>query len=399
MLSDLFPPIVGGRERHVQSLSRALARNGHKITVCTIGHQGLPSYEQEYDIKIHRVEGLFQKMPFLFKDPARRLHPPTSDWLLTKKLREILVEEKPDVVHVHGRILYSLLPLKKKFHIRSVVTLHSYEVICPTSGLMNGTVICDKPFTSNCIACGRQSYGMAKSLAAYVGTKVNKKKLKAVDKFIAVSSFVRRVHLKHLGLNNDNIVVISNFYAPEASQEVKTANKLPEDFILFVGALMPIKGVDILIDAYQKLGTRTKLVLIGAKHPAHHYEGTENILVLQNAPYGVVMEAYRNCRFAVFPSIWPDPCPTVAFEAMSHKKAIIASRAGGFTDIVADGETGILVPPHDAQALYQAMNYLLANPKVAEEMGQKGYERWEQNFTPEVVVPQIEELYESLTRD
>ena len=49
-----------------------------------------------------------------------------------------------------------------------------------------------------------------------------------------------------------------------------------------------------------------------------------------------------------------------------------------------------------AQALSQAINYLLENPKVAEKMGQNGYERWKQNFTPQVVVAKIEELYESL---
>lgn len=49
-----------------------------------------------------------------------------------------------------------------------------------------------------------------------------------------------------------------------------------------------------------------------------------------------------------------------------------------------------------AQALSQAINYLLENPSVAENMGQKSYERWKQNFTPESVVPKIEELYESL---
>jgi len=397
MLSDLYSPIVGGGERHVQSLSRALAQNGHKITVCTIGHPGLPGYEEEHGMKIYRLEGLFQKMPFLFKDPTRRWHPPTSDWLITRKLQQIVAKEKPNIIQVHGRILHSMLSLSNELGIPLVVTLHSYWAICPTSSLMNGATTCDTPLTMHCISCGRQSYGMAKSLAAYLGTKVNRKKLRLVNKFIAVSSFVREVHLRNLGLNDDKIVVIPNFYAPEASGEIRTTNKLPKDFILFVGALTPIKGVNALTEAYQKLDVGIKLVLIGAKHPAYHYKSTENILVVENAPYDVVMEAYRNCRFAVFPSIWPEPFGIVNLEAMSHRKAVIASKIGGFTDIVVDGETGILVPPNDARALSDAMSYLLKNPALADDMGQNGYERWRQNFTPELVVPQIEELYNSLT--
>lgn len=151
-----------------------------------------------------------------------------------------------------------------------------------------------------------------------------------------------------------------------------------------------------LIEAYQKPDTKIELVLIGAKHPAYHYEGTADILVIENAPYKMVAEAYQRCRFAVFPSIWPEPFGLVNLEAMSYKKAVIASNIGGFTDVVVDGETGILVPPGDGEALSQAIKYLLENPDVVEEMGQEGYKRWKENFTPEVVVPKIEELYQSL---
>jgi len=74
--------------------------------------------------------------------------------------------------------------------------------------------------------------------------------------------------------------------------------------------------------------------------------------------------------------------PSAALEAVSQKKAVIASRSGGLAEIVATRETGILVPPGDVEALSQAIKDLLENPEVADRMGQKGYERWQQNFTP-----------------
>ena len=127
-------------------------------------------------------------------------------------------------------------------------------------------------------------------------------------------------------------------------------------------------------------------------------KSAENILIIEDAPYSVVKEAYQNCRFTIFPSIWHEPCATVAFEAMSYKKAIIASEVGGFADVVGEGETGILVPPNDSEALATAIEHLLQRPQVAEEMGQRGYERWRQNFSAEAVVPQVEQLYKSLTQ-
>jgi len=398
MLSDFYPPNIGGMERHVQSLSRELSKRGHEVTVCTIGHPGLPEYEEEGGVKIYRLEGLFQKVPFLYKDPARRFHPPTRDWLITRKLAQIIKQEKPDIIHAHGWILHSVIPLRKRAKIPLVVTLHNYGFLCPKQGLLtNKKATCDEPFTRNCLVCGKDIYSsVIKLLAAYYGVKVNRDRLKLMDKFIAVSSFVKEVHAKHLSLSDKDIVMIPNFYDHDIDVQREEAAGLPQDFILFVGAFIPNKGVDILIEAYQKLNTQTKLVLIGYVHPDYRYKRTENILVIENAPHGAVMQAMSKCRFAVFPSIWPEPSTTVAFEAMSQRKAVIASDVGGLRDIVVDGETGILVPPNDSDRLAEAISYLLQTPEQASQMGAKGYERFMENYTPDVVIPKIIGLYESL---
>lgn len=396
MLSDLYPPVIGGGERHVRSLSIELAKRGQQVSVCTIGHRGLAKYEEDEGIKIHRLEGLFQKVPFLFKDPRRKWHPPTRDRLITKQLSHIVEGERPDIIHAHGRILYSALPLKKRFGIPIVVTLHSYFPFCPRTDLMRGNAVCDKPFTRECISCGKDFYGLAKSLFAYFGVKTSKNRLRSVDKFIAVSSFVKDVHVKHLGLGDSDLVMIPNFYHPEINGQRGKAGGLPEDYILFVGALIPDKGVNVLIQAFQKLDTRTKLVLIGGTHPDYRYQSTQNILIIEDVPHDVVMQAFSSCKFAVFPSIWPEPFGIVAIEAMSQRKAVIASDIGGLKDIVVDGETGIIVPPNDLDRLAEAISYLLRRPETALEMGQKGYNRFVKNYTPDVVVPRIVEIYQGL---
>lgn len=397
MLAEDYPPIIGGGGRHVQSLSRKLARRGHEVIVCAVKSPGLPEYEQEAGVKIERLQGFFQRIPFLYKDPMRRWHPPVQDCLLVRQLKLIIREEKPDIIHAHGLGLYSALSLKKSFDIPLVATLHGYGFLCPKRSLFTDkSDLCDEPFTRKCIACGRGFYGLVKSLAAYYGVKTSRDKLKSVDKFIAVSSFVKDVHSKHLGLGDRDIVMIPNFYDPEIGRQQKKAVDLAEDFILFVGELAPYKGVDLLIEAYQKVNAKAKLVLIGGKHPDYHYKSTEAIPVIENAPYNVVMEAMSRCRFAVFPSIWADPCPTVAFEAMCQRKAVITSSIGGLKDIVVDGETGILVPPNDSDKLAEAISYLLERPQLASKMGAKGYQRFIENYTADVVISVIIDLYKSL---
>ncbi|HEX76374.1 MAG TPA: glycosyltransferase family 4 protein [Dehalococcoidia bacterium] len=396
MLADSYPPFIGGGERHVQSLSRELTRRGHEVIVCTIGGRELSRYEDEDSVKVHRFEGLFQKIPFLYKDPVRKKHPPAQDWIITRKLAHIIKQERPDIIHVHGRMLYSALPLKRGSEIPLLVTLHDYALFCPTTGLTKKNNICDKPFTKDCIACGRDKYGLVKSLAAYYGVKTNKNKLKSVDKFIAVSSFVRQVYAKHLGLSDKDVLMIPNFYSPEAESKSEKGMELPEDFILFVGALAPHKGVNLLIEAYYKLNAKTKLVMIGGKRPDYRYESTEDILVIEDAPHDIVMQAMSRCRFAVFPSICAEAFGIVVLEAMSQKKAVIASDIGGLKDVIIDSQTGILVPPNNSDKLAEAISHLLQSPERASEMAQKGYERFMKNYTPEAVVPMIIDVYQGL---
>jgi glycosyltransferase involved in cell wall biosynthesis len=396
LLSEFYPPVISGVSRHVHSLSRELGKRGHHVTVCTLRHKDSPEYEEEDGLKVHRLRGLFQRIPFIYKDPAMRYHPPVQDGLLTRQLAGIITAEQPDILHTHGWILYSVLPLKKKLNIPLVNTLHGYELCCPKALLMKNKVICQQTVGRHCILCSLGHYGLAKSLACYYGVRTNRDKLKSVDKFIAVSSFVKEANCQALQLKEEDVVVIPNFYVGGAAIDEAKASDFPPDFILFVGFLWPHKGVEVLIKAYQKLNTPTKLVLIGYVHPDYRYQSRENLLVIENAPHDTVMAAMARCRFAVFPSTWPEPFGHVAIEAMSQKKALIASDMGGLRDIVVDKESGLLVPPGDSDRLREAMALLLERPGKAAEMGERGYHLFLQNYTPEVVIPRIINLYQSV---
>lgn len=397
MLSDFYPPIIGGMERHVSLLSRELAQRDHEVIVCTIGNKHLPEVQISGKVKIIRCEGFFQKIPFLYNDPKRKYPSPIQDLLITRKLKNIIVKERPDVIHAHGWILYSVLSLKKKIRIPLIVTLHDYGSICPKKTLMNAREICDRAFTNKCINCAKESYSLIKSFFTYYSVKSNKDKLKVVDKFIAVSHFVKQVHSRHLGLKPEDIVVIPNFYERNRGKpDLEDTEILPKDFVLFVGALAPYKGVDILIEAYKKIDTKTKLVLVGTKQPNHHYETTKNIIIVENALNNVVKEAYSRCRFVVIPSVWPEPFGLVALEAMALKKTIIASDIGGLNEIIQNNKTGLLVPSNNPRELAKAIRYLLRRPPLTHEMGVKGYHRLIGNFSREKILPQVESVYEEV---
>ncbi len=403
--SDVYPPEPRGGARFAQSIAKHLSQRGHQVAVCTTAFPGFSKCTEENGLRVYRLHGLFSRIPFLYQVREGRFPPPLKDFLLFRGLQKVLEEFKPDVVNAQGWIISSLAPALGRSSTPVVMNLTDYRAICPAAGMLPEAAMCGMSLSLRCIACSRGLYGRgplgtAKSVATYVATRKNKSGIDRVAKFIAISSYVKHVHVERLGLEESRFVVIPPFYEPETGGGMGASEQLPEDFILFVGALLPAKGVDVLIEAYRRLDTSTKLVMIGVEYPHHSYRVQDSgIMLISNPLRDVVLDAYRRCRFVVFPSVWPEPAGRVAFEAMAHSKAVVASGTGGIVDIVADGETGILVPPRDADALSQAMGYLLSNPQNAAALGRSGYERWMRLFTPDAVIPQIEGVCRSLLNE
>ena len=57
MLSEFYPPLIGGTERHVQTLARELVRRGHHVAVATLEHKGSPAFEEDEGVRVYRIGG------------------------------------------------------------------------------------------------------------------------------------------------------------------------------------------------------------------------------------------------------------------------------------------------------------------------------------------------------
>lgn len=86
-------------------------------------------------------------------------------------------------------------------------------------------------------------------------------------------------------------------------------------------------------------------------------------------------------------------------EAMAAKKAVVATNVGGIPEVVIDGETGILVPSRDTEALAQAILKLLKNRAMAKKMGGAGRRRVETYFTLDRMIEETEILYDELIQE
>ena len=399
MISDFYHPFVGGVEQHVRSLGAALVERGHEVAVATLGRGDLPAVDIDRGVRVYRMKGSAQRVERLFLTPGRPWAPPLPDPELTWSLRDVIRRERPDIVHGHDWLSRSFLPLKARSRAKLIVSLHYYTLSCAKKNLLYHESPCDGPAPLKCARCAAAHYGPTKGLPALAGTWLGKMiECHAVDMFVAVSQATAAGN----GLVDGSWPhrVIPNFLPPvnRASPDELSpyVAQLPEtDYLLFVGDLRRAKGLDVLLRAYAGIESTIPLVLIGKTWPETPRSLPPNVIVLKDWPNTAVMEAWRRATLAIVPSVWPEPFGIVVIEAMNGGCPVVASRIGGIPEIVVEGETGLLVPPADSDALRDAIARLLGDREMLQRMGRAGRKRVEL-FQADAVVPQIEGVYQEV---
>jgi glycosyltransferase involved in cell wall biosynthesis len=394
--SQFYPPVIGGEERHVRNLGAALAQRGHEVCVGTLRRPGSPDVEMDGAVRVHRLSGTLQRLSGLHVDSERRHAPPFPDPELMLALKRLVASQRPDIVHAHNWIYASFLPVKALSGVPLVVSLHDYGLVCAKKNLMHlGTQLCDGPAATKCLSCASQHYGAVKATVTTLGNFASGFAVRRlVDRFIPVSHAVAR----HTGLARANVPyeVIPNFVPDDVGTpgpEDPCLRDLPgEAFILFVGDMMRLKGIDVLLEAYAGLERAPPVVLLGRRVADTPAVFPTNVHVLGTWPHPAIMHAWRRSLFGVLPSVGPEACATVIMEAMASGKAVVASDIGGMPDLVDHGETGLLVPPGDAQALRQALRMLIENHALLHRLAATSLVRVER-LKAGTVVSRIERLY------
>jgi glycosyltransferase involved in cell wall biosynthesis len=400
MVAQFYPPVLGGEERHVASLSEELVKRGHSVAVATLQQPGLLEEEQAGGVQVHRLPSTMQRAGFLFKDPERRHASPFPDPETTLALRRLVKQYRPDIVHAHNWLVYSYLPLKRWAGVPLVLTLHDYSLVCAIKRLMYmDQQTCSGPAFNKCLACSRNHYGPIGQPTYLSNSLMSSIERGLVDRYITVSQATARGNFLFDG-DGVPYQVIPNFLPDDFDvQQVGVhplIQQLPEDgYLLFVGDLSRDKGVHVLLEAYAMLESAPPLVLIGRKTETSPERVPDNVIIFNSWPHQAVLQAWERCSIAFAPSIWPEPFGIVVIEAMAAARPVIASRIGGLADIVADRETGRLFTPGNVEELCNVTENLLCDPAQRRQLGQAGRQRVER-FRARRVVPQIEKVYYDL---
>jgi starch synthase len=252
--------------------------------------------------------------------------------------------------------------------------------------------------------------------------------LEAADVVIAVSAgMMRDVLAAYPALGPDRVRVVHNGidtvqYSPDRGTGVleRLGVRPDQRSVVYVGRITRQKGLSYLLRAAHEIPADVQLVLlagapdtpeIGAEVQGLADELRERrgnvIWVREMLPKPEVIQVLSHATVFVCPSIY-EPMGIVNLEAMACETAVVASAVGGIPEVVADGETGVLVPlaqaadgiPTDpdrfVRDLATAINELLADPAAATAMGRAGRQRAVSHFSWSAVAERMIEVYRSV---
>lgn len=165
-----------------------------------------------------------------------------------------------------------------------------------------------------------------------------------------------------------------------------------DKFILSVGQLEKVKGIDVLIKAFGKVEHEFpgfKLIIIGDGKEKENLENLSSNLKIQDKiefkgklSLKETKDVIKNCYCLVLSSL-SEGLPRVLMEAMALKKPVIASNVGGIPELIKDSENGFLFEKGHSKELAQKLKTLLENKDLAKEMGKRGKGIIENKFSNE----------------
>lgn len=405
LVSDHYPPFIGGAHRQTQLLGKELQKRGHTVNVVTVWQANQPATQDDAGVLVHRLKDLRTALPWASQGNHQRHHPAYPDPITIFGLRRIIQEFQPDIIHAYGWFTYSLAVALQGKQIPLLISARDYAYGCATRTLVyRGQENCGGPALGKCLGCAAQLYGGPKGWAAVLGTLISLPLLRTKVRGVhSISSYVQEmVQRDFLGNQSRPVAegIIPSFRESNDDEQYGSdpalqpyVEQLPkEPYILFVGALRRVKGVDQLLAAYQRLQSPPPLVLIGTYEADSPRSFPPSVHVLPNLPHRAVMAAWEGAYFGVTPSLWAEPLGSVVYEGMSRGKAVIGTKPGGHTDMIVHGETGLLTPLGDVDALTAAMQRLIDNPDLCAQLGQAAKVRAAQ-FVAAVSVPRFEHLY------
>jgi teichuronic acid biosynthesis glycosyltransferase TuaC len=393
MLSHMYPSAVNWTAGiFVHEQVRALARRGHDVRVVSPTGWApplLPRWRAVREVPgVDVVQGVPVLHPRKLSLPGGRLGARNGDAMLlsiARPLRRVHERWPFDVIHAHMLVPdgWAAARMGRSLGVPVVATAHRADVLdVPARGPASRAQVADA--------------------------------VASIDQVCAVSAAIAGA-AEGLARPRRPVAVVPNgadttVFAPRERAAARARLGLPAEgpVVTYVGKLVPRKGVDALVEAMGILGRRpggAPLLVAGGIGPMR--EGLERraaelgvadrIRFVGKIPHDEVGWWMAAGDVFVLPSL-SEGLPTVVCEAMNCGRPVVATAVDGTPEIVRDGETGLLVPPRDPEALAAALARVLEEPGLAARMGAQALRIGRETYTWDANAARMERLYEGVAR-
>jgi len=345
-ISELFWPYVGGAERIGAGLTTELQRLGHELLVITSHDQlDLPDKESYRGIPIHR---------FAFRDSIKCGNP-VAVLTLRKQLNSLVEEFQPDLIHLYQLGISCFIQLETLCNYEAPLVVSLHNDLYP-SQLQGKNTLFLRLFSAAAwvTSCSQSALDQMLELDAALQKKSSLiRNGFELPEYVPVPYPEKPARLLCLGRLVDNkgfdiaLRALVNIIARFPEVRMTIAGDGPDRPIL--EALVSDLGLDDVVE------------FVGLVAP-------DQVPLLLGAASMVLMPSRR------------EGLPIVAIEAACAARPVIASRAGGLDEVIADNETGILIDQEEVERLSDAITVLLEQPLLAAQMGLAARKRVRDSF-------------------
>ena len=361
-----YPPVGGGGGRVAQDLAERLAARGHKVTILTSAFGDLPLQETSAGVRIVRL-------PVGRKEAYRASLPSMGVFVLRAIVDglRLIRRERPDVIHAHFAV-----PAGAGAWALSLLTSLPYVLTIHLGDVPGGA----PEKTSRWF---RWVFPLTPPI------------WKRAARVAAVSNFTRSLALRHYDVP---IEVVPNGVDVAALAPAEFALHSPPQ-IVFAGRFVPQKNPLAIVKTLARLRDlpwHCTLLGDGALRPAVEAavkaEGLESRFTFAGwVTPAEVLAAFDRSDILFMPSR-SEGLPVVGVQALAKGLAIVAGRAGGFTDVVAEGENGYLLQPDDVEGMARRLRELIVSPERLRAMREASLRR-AQLFDLNRIVSRYEALF------
>ncbi|MCK4353153.1 glycosyltransferase family 4 protein [candidate division WOR-3 bacterium] len=395
IIHEFLPRYQGGSEIYLYRLAKALQERGHKTYVYTYG-----DFDEETvfnGIEVKRVSHNHKRRWIKYTTKIKKLLsllPRLRDEFIEIDFKNQLRLKKPDIVHIHHLINLSprIIEIVKKAGIPLVITLHDYWFMCYKAQLIKPSFKkCKGPLFLglNCPFCltpRPKFFQFIYPFLALIFIYRNlylRYSLKKADIVTSPSNFLRENFIQY-GVSKDRIIHLNYGTNEKLFKNIRPRRKNKIIFA-FIGAILPHKGVHVLINAFNKLKTKNvELHIYGdfSSHPERmrYFQILRDLSPVETIEFkgpfnnNEIANILSKIDVLVVPSIWCENSPLVIHEAFMAGVPVIASNIGGIPEMVKDGVNGLLFESGNVGALSAKLKQVIENPSLLNE--------WRKNIRP-----------------